>query len=420
MKEEFPGWFGSQIYQHHIDKDPSVSASSKLFALACGPTPTPISVNSCLVNGARFVVHSRDERHTTQNNDICSPGKDGEMYYDQLEEILVFSLNDMEITAWHIDGQSINLDAPPNIIDVDADDDIIDDEDVLPHDLADSDDEDVVNVDDDDGMSADVTRGHGGDGGGDDRPPPHQIAGGFRGSGKGTQKPNLGGRKPRTSAPHAIRALARNQEWRQSTSWQDLHDNKSSLKKNYWVKNPNDETYDVEAIRSRRPANIFAKDWDAQIRFWFDPKNMARCAQNAQNREKSTVICRQGSRSLAALRNKHMQSSATHDYPFLIQTFFDIHTVGSVFLWNEDRRLYEEMQRLHVLDKYTDDQIMVVLKKQMDMTMKVVRSDDKMSQLLTQLQSQNDVGSGSGSNAGGDDESGDDEDADEDEEDEDC
>ncbi|GJW79792.1 hypothetical protein Tco_0143767 [Tanacetum coccineum] len=86
MKEEFPDWFGSQIRQRHIDKDPSVSASSELFALACGPTQTPISVNSSVVNGVRFVVHSRDERRTTQNSGICSPGdKDGEMYYGQLE-----------------------------------------------------------------------------------------------------------------------------------------------------------------------------------------------------------------------------------------------------------------------------------------------------------------------------------------------
>ncbi|GKD51990.1 hypothetical protein Tco_1280966 [Tanacetum coccineum] len=42
-------------------------------------------------------------------------------------------------------------------------------------------------------MSADVARGHGDDGGGDARAPPHQLAGGCRG--KGTQKPNLGGRK---------------------------------------------------------------------------------------------------------------------------------------------------------------------------------------------------------------------------------
>ncbi|GJR26477.1 hypothetical protein Tco_1102709 [Tanacetum coccineum] len=180
MKEEFPGWFGSQIRQRHVDKDPGVSASSELFALACGPRPTLISVNSCVVNDVGFVVHSRDERHTTKNSGICSPGEDGEMYYEDDPDIihvdnssnlaLTTSLNDLEIAALHIDGQSIDVDAPPDIIDVDEDDDIIDDEDVLPHDLADSDDEDLVNVDDDDGvaMSADEARGHDGNDGGDD------------------------------------------------------------------------------------------------------------------------------------------------------------------------------------------------------------------------------------------------------------
>ncbi|GJR42937.1 hypothetical protein Tco_1311040 [Tanacetum coccineum] len=310
MKEAFPGWFGKQIRQRHVDNDLGVSESSELFALACGPSQTPISVNSCVVNGVRFVVHSRDERRTTQNSGICSPGPDGEMYYGQLEQILEFSylsfktvlfrvkwfdtsnkgriqnfvirnnitqikangeafkndqyilatqvkqcfyledmarrplgwkvvehvshkkfsnggvivveddpdvihvdnssdlalstsLNDLEIAALHIDGQSIDVDAPPDIIDVvDEDDDIIDEEDPIPHDLADSDDEDLVNLDIDDGvnvMSADVARGHGGDGGGDDRPPSHHIptgCGGCLGNrGKGTRKPNLGGRR---------------------------------------------------------------------------------------------------------------------------------------------------------------------------------------------------------------------------------
>nr|GEW90583.1 putative cytochrome P450 [Tanacetum cinerariifolium] len=95
---------------------------------------------------------------------ICLPGNDGEMYYD--------------------------------IIDVDEDDDIIDDKEVLLYDLADFDDEDVFNVDDDDGVAvvySNVARGHSGDGGGDDRPPSLQLVGGCRG--KGTRKPNLGGRK---------------------------------------------------------------------------------------------------------------------------------------------------------------------------------------------------------------------------------
>ncbi|GJU49763.1 hypothetical protein Tco_1219318 [Tanacetum coccineum] len=246
MKEEFPNWFGSQIRQRHVDNDPGVSATSELFALACRPTPTPISVQ---------LLRSRDERRTTQNSGICSPGgNDGEMYYGQLQEILEFSylsfkvvlfrvkwfdtrnegrkvqhdhpltegrraveslislsdggvivveedpdvihfdnssdlplstsLNDLNNATLHIDGQSTEVDAPPDIIDLDEDDDIIDDEDALPHDLA---------------MSTDVARGHGGDGGGDDRPPSHHIPTGcggcFANRGKGTRKANLGGRK---------------------------------------------------------------------------------------------------------------------------------------------------------------------------------------------------------------------------------
>ncbi|GJY40074.1 hypothetical protein Tco_0427344 [Tanacetum coccineum] len=246
------------IRQRHVDndKDPEVSTTSELFALACGLTWTPILINSCVVDGVRYVVHSRDERHITQNSGICSPGPDGEMYYGQLQEILEFkyllfkvvlfrvkwldtrnqgrkvkclvlrnnmtqintrgeafkndqyilvaqvkqvfyledkakpywkvvkhvnhkkfsdggvimvgddpdiiyfnnssnlplstSLNDLDNATLHIDGQPTEVDAPPDIIDVvDEDDDIIDDEDPLPHDLADSDDEDLVNVDDD-------------------------------------------------------------------------------------------------------------------------------------------------------------------------------------------------------------------------------------------------------------------------------
>nr|GEV58802.1 hypothetical protein [Tanacetum cinerariifolium] len=71
----------------------------------------------------------------------------------------------------------MEVDAPLDIIDLDEEDDIINDEDALPHDLADFDDEYLVNVDDDDGvdMSADVAKGHDDDGGGDDRPPTHHI-----------------------------------------------------------------------------------------------------------------------------------------------------------------------------------------------------------------------------------------------------
>ncbi|GJX29038.1 S-adenosyl-L-methionine-dependent methyltransferases superfamily protein [Tanacetum coccineum] len=180
MKQEFPGWPRARVLSHYlinyIDKDPSIT--DELFSLACGPSSDPILVNSCLVNGVRFVVHSRDKRRTTQNTGICSPGeKDGEMYYGQLEEILKgvikveddhdvihdnnssdltlsTSLNDLDFATLNIDGQSTDVEAPPDIIDVDEDGDFINDEDDFPHDLADYDDKVLANDDDDDDETA--------------------------------------------------------------------------------------------------------------------------------------------------------------------------------------------------------------------------------------------------------------------------
>ncbi|GJV34094.1 hypothetical protein Tco_1394494 [Tanacetum coccineum] len=75
------------------------------------------------------------------------------IHFDNSSDLpLSTSLNDLDNATLHIDGQSTEVDAPPDIIDVvDQDDDITDDEDALPHDLADSDDEDLIN-DDDDGV----------------------------------------------------------------------------------------------------------------------------------------------------------------------------------------------------------------------------------------------------------------------------
>ncbi|GJR74079.1 hypothetical protein Tco_0086444 [Tanacetum coccineum] len=51
------------------------------------------------------------------------------------------------------------------------------------------------------------------------------------------------------------------------------------------------------------------------------------------------------------------QSSATHDYPSLIDTFFVAHTVNGEFTLDEDRLIYEEMRRLEAPGTYTDDEI---------------------------------------------------------------
>ncbi|GKB48171.1 hypothetical protein Tco_0898924 [Tanacetum coccineum] len=167
----YPGLKQKKIRQRYIEKDPS--STDELFALACGPSLNPILVNSYIVNGVRFIVHIRDERHTTQNNDICLPGeKDGEMYY---------------------------VEALPDIIPVDADDDFIDDEDDVPYDLVDYDDEVLANADDYDDeaatvvflMSAAITRDHGGDGGGNDLSRPVRLASVF----EEAEKPRQGRRQ---------------------------------------------------------------------------------------------------------------------------------------------------------------------------------------------------------------------------------
>ncbi|GJY66141.1 probable flavin-containing monooxygenase 1 [Tanacetum coccineum] len=305
-------------------------------------------------------------------------------------------------------------------------------------------------------MSADVARGHGGDGGGDDRPPPYQVptgCGGCLGNrGKGTRKPNLGGRRAGRlhtrqetrnlglkaitdkSGPVPIRFEVDDREtlmplgdhaahwanylgelvrelplhypsWRQmpperkagvvakigtqfdlrphmeSDRWPQIYagiqqhlqkiynGKKAALKERYWVPEE-DGTYDLERIRRGRPSHISEVDWDAQLAFWNDPKNLARAAQNKQNRAKSKVVCRQGSRSIAALQDMHMETSATREYPSLIHTFFLTHTVGGVFLNPEDKALYDEMLRLQGLGSntstgvpYTEDEIMAIVRE---------------------------------------------------------
>ncbi|GKD11813.1 F-box domain containing protein, partial [Tanacetum coccineum] len=96
---------------------------------------------------------------------------------------------------------------------------------------------------------------------------------------------------------------------------------------------------------------------DKYIKFWNDPKNLARAAQNRLNRQKSVVTSRQGSQSLARLRDEMRQASDTQEYPSLIDTFWRTHTVDGVFPKDEDRRIYEEMKRLEATGEYTEDEI---------------------------------------------------------------
>ncbi|GJR03404.1 hypothetical protein Tco_0526388 [Tanacetum coccineum] len=241
MKQDLPRWFEPQIRQRYIEKDPSLT--HELFALACGPSPTPILVNSCVVNGVSLsytIVMNAVQLKTTaflhlvgrtencimvnpkkflsllisrsnlccselsgstlamndvvqdvyhkkySNGDVIVVEDDHDVIHDNSFDLaLSTSWNDLDFTTLSIDGQSTKVEAPPNIIPVDNNDNFIDDEDDVPHDLIDYHDEVLANVDDDDDevMSAAVACGHGGDGGGDDpcRPLPRPIGLGCQG-----------------------------------------------------------------------------------------------------------------------------------------------------------------------------------------------------------------------------------------------
>ncbi|GKB78179.1 F-box domain containing protein [Tanacetum coccineum] len=236
------------------------------------------------------------------------------IHFDNSSDLpLSTSLNDLDNATLHIDGQSTEVDAPPDIIDVvDQDDDITDDEDALPHDLADSDDEDLINVDDDD-----VARSHGGDGGGEDRPPPHHVPSGCMGC-FANRGESLGvllcttflAEVPKGAEGRAMTNIGTEINAGIQQHLQKAYNtNKAAFKAQHWVIDPTTGTYDVEKNQAGQSLRtITAEEWEKYIKFWNDHRNIARAAQNRQNRAKSTVISRQGSRSLARLRDEMFES----------------------------------------------------------------------------------------------------------------
>nr|GFA19043.1 hypothetical protein [Tanacetum cinerariifolium] len=86
-----------------------------------------------------------------------------------------------------------------------------------------------------------------------------------------------------------------------------------------------------------------------------------------------------------------METSATREYPSLIHTFFLTHTVGGVFLNLEEKALYDEILRLQGLGSNTPRVCPTLRMRSWPL------SDDKFSQMLTQLESQPEYGGGSGS-----------------------
>ncbi|GJW58996.1 hypothetical protein Tco_0105727 [Tanacetum coccineum] len=319
-----------------------------------------------------------------------------------------------------------------------------------------------------DGMSADVARSHGGDGGGDDRPPSHVVPTGCGGcfaielallfvplyypSWEKVPKERKAAIISEIGTLFDLRPHMDSSRWTEIYEGINMHlqkaynTNKASFKAKHWKADPTTGTYDVEAIRRARPEEITAAEWDKYIKFWNDPKNLARAAQNRLNRQKSVVISRQGSRSLARLRDEMRQASDTQEYPSLIDTFWRTHTVDGVFPKDEDRRIYEEMKRLEATGEYTEDEINALARggklrghipgvgrvlpsratsrpsmsapvdkslksmhRKVDFMMSLFRSDNKYADMFKEFESGGASGSGG---CGDDEESGDDEDDD--------
>nr|GFB44648.1 dirigent protein 5 [Tanacetum cinerariifolium] len=141
-----------------------------------------------------------------------------------------------------------------------------------------------------------------------------------------------------------------------------------SLKEIKDTKGPVPIRFEVRDKQALMPHGEHAAHWSSYIRkvirgvplyhpSWLKVPKERKAMFIADIRAKSTVISRQGSRSLARLRDEMRQSSATREYPSLIDTFFVAHTINGEFLLDEDRRIYEEMRRLEAMSTYTADEI---------------------------------------------------------------
>nr|GEW80363.1 hypothetical protein [Tanacetum cinerariifolium] len=206
-------------------------------------------------------------------------------------------------------------------------------------------------------MSIDVAQGHGGDGGGDDRPPSHQVPTGCEGccgnQGMGTRKPNLGGRK--VGRLHT-RLKTRNLRLKKIT---DVHG-----------------PVPIRFEWNDREAMMPLGDHTAHgLTTSGSSLGSCRCTTLLGAR----VLPGQG---MDVLSTPPPLPRCTHP---------------------------SDVQKLKKSNK--------LLTKQVSKIMRLFRSDDKMSQMLTQLESQSEFGSGSMSGGCKDDESGDGEDSDEDEDD---
>nr|GEX96774.1 hypothetical protein [Tanacetum cinerariifolium] len=166
-------------------------------------------------------------------------------------------------------------------------------------------------------MSVDVARSHVGDGGGEDRPHPHHVPTGcggcFANRDKGKRKPNLGGR---AAGRLHTRDKTRN----------------LSLKKITDKKGPVPIWFDVRAKQTLMPLGDHVAHWSSYIGEVIMGLPLYYPSWLKVPKEQKVAL----------ITDIGRQSSATQEYPSLIDTFFVTHTVNEVFTRDEERLIYFE------------------------------------------------------------------------------
>ncbi|GKB24559.1 hypothetical protein Tco_0863960 [Tanacetum coccineum] len=315
-------------------------------------------------------------------------------------------------------------------------------------------------------MSADVVRGHGGD----DRPPLHQIPTGYGGCmgnrGKGTRKPNLGGRRAGRQNTHQetenlglkaitdksgpvpirfefgdretlmplgehaahwanyLRELVRelplhHPSWHQVPSEEKARvmarngfDMRPHMESDRWPLIYAAIQQHLQKIYKGKKATLKEKHWipDSDETYDLERIRKSRPSHISEvNWDAQIVFWNDPKNHARAAQNKQnrakskvMKSSATREYPSLIHTFFLTHTVNGVFLNPEDKVLYGLGSNTEMGVPYTEDEIMAIVHGG-TFPVLLFRSDDKFSHMLSQLESHPEIGGGSGSGGCGDD-----------------
>nr|GFA65672.1 acidic leucine-rich nuclear phosphoprotein 32 family member A [Tanacetum cinerariifolium] len=157
---------------------------------------------------------------------------------------------------------------------------------------------------------------------------------------KGKRKPNLGGRAPdRLNTRDKTRNLP--------------------LKEITDTKGPIPIRFEVRDKQALMPHGEHATHWSSYIGEVIRgvPLYHPSWLKVPKERKAMLIADIRGSWSLARLRDEMRQSSATREYPSLIDTFFVAHTINEEFLLDKDRRIYEEMRGLEATSTYTADEI---------------------------------------------------------------